>query len=73
MVELHLKAPTNRVPLVQDDRCAGCRRCVARGVCRTKAIVQLDPGEPPMIDASRCYGCLVCITECPRGAISLPE
>ena len=37
----------------------------------SKAILQIDPGEPPFIDASRCYGCRACIPACPHGAITL--
>ena len=73
MADMHLKAPANRVPVVVDEKCNACRRCVARNVCRTKAIMQIDPDEPPMIDPSRCFGCLVCVQECPAGAIVLPQ
>jgi len=72
MVDPHPKTPLNRIPFVMDTHCKACRRCVARSVCKTKAIIQIDPGEPPMIDASRCFGCLSCIQECPTGAIVLP-
>ncbi len=57
------------IPVVDLERCRACRHCAARAVCRTKAIVQLDPGEAPMIDAGRCFGCLVCAPACPAGAI----
>jgi MinD superfamily P-loop ATPase len=63
------KAQLTSVPHIVDERCRACRKCVAREVCRTKAILQLDPGEPPFIDASRCYGCRACIPACPSGAI----
>jgi MinD superfamily P-loop ATPase len=54
---------------VDDDRCQACRKCPARKVCKTKAIVAIDPGEPPFIDGNLCYGCLVCIPACPYEAI----
>jgi Fe-S-cluster-containing hydrogenase component 2 len=38
-------------------------------VCRVKAIVAIDPGEPPFVDGNRCYGCLVCLPACPYEAI----
>jgi MinD superfamily P-loop ATPase len=59
------------IPQVVDDLCQVCRKCLARQVCRSKAILQMDPGEPPYIDASLCYGCRVCIPACPNGAIQL--
>ena len=65
------KAQVTAIPHVVDDLCHACRKCVARKVCRTKAILQLDPEEPPFIDASRCYGCHACIPACPFGAIVL--
>jgi len=63
------KAQVTAVPRIEDALCRTCRKCVAREVCRTKAILQVDPGEPPFIDASRCYGCRACIPACPSGAI----
>ena len=65
------KAQVTTIPYVVDDLCQACRKCVAREVCRSKAILQIDPGEPPFIDPSRCYGCRVCIPACPNGAIVL--
>jgi MinD superfamily P-loop ATPase len=67
------KAPAAAVPHVMDELCNKCRKCLARSVCRTKAILQIDPGEPPFIDGNLCYGCLACIPVCPQGAIVLNE
>ena len=67
------KAQSVTIPYVDDTLCKACRKCVARAVCRSKAIIVLDPGEPPFIDASRCYGCQLCVTECPFGAIQVPK
>lgn len=63
------KAQAAAIPHIDDEKCAACRRCLARSVCRSKAILQLDPGEPPFIDSSRCYACYACISACPHGAI----
>jgi dihydromethanopterin reductase (acceptor) len=65
------KAQVTAIPRVIDELCLACPRCPARQVCRSKAIVQIDRGEPPFIDPSRCYGCQVCIPACPHGAIAL--
>jgi MinD superfamily P-loop ATPase len=65
------KAQVTSIPHVVDELCQACRKCAARSVCRTKAILQIDPGEPPFIDPSLCYGCRVCIPACPSGAIVL--
>ncbi len=65
------KAQAKDVPHVADDLCQACRKCLARKACRSKAILQIDPGEPPFIDANLCYGCLACLPACPFGAIVL--
>lgn len=67
------KAPAGAVPHVVVELCNACRKCLARSVCRTKAILQIDPGEPPFIDGNLCYGCLACIPVCPQGAIVLNQ
>jgi MinD superfamily P-loop ATPase len=73
MPELNKKTPAERVPVVHDELCLACQRCAARSVCRSKALTQLDPGEPPMVDAARCWGCHVCLPACPAQAITLPQ
>jgi MinD superfamily P-loop ATPase len=65
------KTQVTAIPHVLDELCHSCRKCLARTVCKSKAIIQLDPDEPPFIDASRCYGCHLCITTCPHEAIVL--
>ena len=63
------KAQSAAIPRIDDAACRACRKCVARSVCRSKAILQVDPGEPPVIDPSKCYGCNACLTACPFDAI----
>ena len=67
------KTQVTSVPYIDEELCHSCRKCVARRVCKSKAIIQLDPGEPPIIDAGRCYGCHLCVVECPYGAIIVPH
>ena len=55
---------------IDDWQCRACRKCPAGEVCRVKALVRLDPDEPPFIDVSRCYDCRLCIPACPFGAIT---
>ncbi len=59
-----------RIPRVDDAQCRVCSRCNAKAVCRTKAMVIVDPGEPPYVDGSRCQGCRVCVPACPFDAIT---
>jgi MinD superfamily P-loop ATPase len=65
------RAQITAIPHVVDELCQSCGKCLARKVCRSKAILQLDPGEPPFIDPNLCYGCHVCLPACPNGAIVL--
>lgn len=58
-------------PQVVDELCQGCAKCAARAVCKTKALVQVDPGEAPLVDGARCYGCYKCVPACPYGAITI--
>ncbi len=55
---------------IDDKQCRACRRCLAAQVCKVRAIVRLDPDEPPVLDVSRCYDCRLCLPACPFGAIS---
>lgn len=56
---------------IRPDSCRACRRCLAANVCKVRALVYMDPGEPPYIDIERCYDCSLCITACPFQAIVL--
>ena len=56
---------------IDDELCRACRQCLASEVCRVKALMRLDPDEPPFIDVSRCYDCRLCIPACPFGAITV--
>lgn len=58
-----------QIPQVVADLCRACRRCLAREVCRSKALRAVDPGEPPWVDGNRCYGCLICVPACLFGAV----
>jgi MinD superfamily P-loop ATPase len=54
---------------IDPDLCQLCQRCLAAKSCRTKAIIQIDPGEMPYLEADRCRGCWFCLSTCPTGAI----
>jgi MinD superfamily P-loop ATPase len=61
--------PASKVPHIDEVECRTCKKCAARKVCRTKAILVLDPGEAPFIDGSRCHGCMICVPACPFEAV----
>ncbi|GAB4251667.1 MAG: hypothetical protein Kow00129_12550 [Thermoleophilia bacterium] len=54
-------------------KCRACSKCTARKSCRTKALIQLDPGEPAVVKASDCMGCGDCVEACPYDAIQMKE
>lgn len=54
---------------IDDQLCRACRRCLAAEMCKVRAIVRLDAGEPPYLDIHRCYDCRLCIPVCPHGAV----
>ena len=56
---------------IDDEHCRACRHCVAAEMCKVRAIMRLDPDEPPFLDVSRCHDCRLCISACPFGAISV--
>jgi Pyruvate/2-oxoacid:ferredoxin oxidoreductase delta subunit len=58
-------------PVVDYLVCQSCQPCEARLVCNTRAIVKIDPDEPPYIATERCSGCSVCISACIFGAIQM--
>jgi indolepyruvate ferredoxin oxidoreductase alpha subunit len=54
--------------IVIDDRCVGCRTCVAAFGC--PAIAFDKERKKSFIDPLACMGCGVCIAVCPNGAIA---
>lgn len=54
---------------VNGEVCRGCSPCSARRVCKIKALMQIDAGEPAVIDLTRCRGCGDCLPACPYAAI----
>lgn len=68
----YVKAQARNMPYVDPALCRACEKCMARSVCRSKALTRVDPGEPPFVDSARCYGCYRCVEECPFGAIIVP-
>jgi dihydroorotate dehydrogenase (NAD+) catalytic subunit len=55
------------VPAVEQDRCILCRLCERS--CMYGAI---SCGDELIIDAEKCFGCGLCVTRCPKTALTLP-
>jgi MinD superfamily P-loop ATPase len=58
---------------VNEAACQACVPCLARRVCKIKALMQIDPGEPALIDVTRCRGCGDCLRACPHAAIGMSD
>jgi MinD superfamily P-loop ATPase len=58
-------------PEIDWNICQVCDPCQVRLICKVRAIVKIDPDEPPYIDQARCNGCGNCVLECPHSAIML--
>lgn len=58
-------------PELDWDVCQICIPCEARKACNTRAIVQIDPDEPPYIEITRCNSCGQCVLSCQFEAITM--
>lgn len=54
---------------IEPSLCRACPTCGARQACRTRAIVQIEHGDRPVVESSRCLGCMSCVVACPFGAV----
>lgn len=70
---MSLVAGARTIPYIDHEACLACQKCMARSVCRTKAIRAIDPGEPPYIDGALCMGCMDCVPVCPAHAVIRPK
>jgi len=67
---------TNFIPVVHDEECDGCGKCV--NVCPVEAMTLVsanDPNHPKMklakLDEERCLGCGLCVRVCTKGNMHL--
>ncbi len=51
-------------PVIDWELCQVCYPCEAKQVCKTRAIVQIDPGELSFIEYNRCTNCGLCVPAC---------
>jgi Pyruvate/2-oxoacid:ferredoxin oxidoreductase delta subunit len=60
-------------PVIDYQICQACQPCEARLACKTRAIVKIEPDEPPYIAGERCSGCSACVRACTYSAIVMRQ
>lgn len=58
-------------PEINWETCQACFPCLARQACKTRAIIKIDPDEPPVLEIARCNSCGLCVLACTCGAIRM--
>ncbi len=64
-----MHAFSDPLPLIDRDRCIGCRACVE--VCPTNALTQYH-NKAELTFPQQCTYCTACQDICPKNAIALP-
>jgi Na+-translocating ferredoxin:NAD+ oxidoreductase RNF subunit RnfB len=67
---------TNFLPLVDEQRCNGCGKCVSACPVEAMALVSANDAHAPnarraRVTEDRCLGCGVCVRTCSRAGLSL--
>jgi len=73
---LHPIHTTNFIPVVDEEKCGGCGKCVTVCPVEAMALISANDAHAPgrkkaKLDAERCLGCGICVRNCSKGAIAL--
>jgi MinD superfamily P-loop ATPase len=53
------------------ELCQGCKKCTARMVCRTRALMRLEGENVMFVETQRCNACGNCLENCQFSAIRI--
>jgi ferredoxin len=75
---LHPIHTTNFLPVINDEQCNGCGKCVSACPVEAMTLVSAnDPHHPKIkkakLDPEICLGCGVCVRNCSKNALGLQE
>jgi Pyruvate/2-oxoacid:ferredoxin oxidoreductase delta subunit len=75
---LHAVHTTNYLPVVVDEQCTGCAKCI--DVCPVEAMGLVNAGDPhrqkrkkARVDEKICLGCGLCVKVCAKNAMRMKE
>lgn len=73
---MHPIHTTNFIPVIDDQKCDGCGKCVTACPVEAMTLVSANhPHQPKMklakLDSERCLGCGLCVKACTKGNIHL--
>ena len=75
---MHPVHTTNFIPVVKDENCNGCGKCVSLCPVEAMTLVSSNDPEKPLrkkakLNEDICLGCGVCLRGCEKSALTLRE
>jgi len=55
---------------IDESKCPKDHECPAAASCPAQALTQKNNESAPRVDHAKCAGCQMCVSICPKGAIT---